>query len=102
VVCEKGGKPYVDLQGDYIDETTMLSAGVEFMTKSREAREMHLDGAKGTILFAFPMTTDIAKAFDIETDTTGLMIGMRCDDDAMLSKFKSGQYTGFSIGGFGG
>jgi hypothetical protein len=51
-------------------------------------------------VFAFPMTTDIAKAFGVETKTTGLMIGLKPDNNAMLAKFKSGELTGFSIGGF--
>jgi hypothetical protein len=62
---------------------------------------MHVGDAKGRILFAFPLTTDIAEAFGIDADTTGLMIAMKPDDPSMLSKFRDGTYTGFSIGGFG-
>ena len=54
---------------------------------------------KGTVLFALPLTSEIAKALDIETKKTGLIIAVKPDAD-MLAKFKSGELTGFSIGGF--
>ncbi len=46
-----------------------------------------------------PLTEDIAKAFGIDTKTTGLMIAMKPDSDDMLAKFRNGELTGFSIGG---
>lgn len=101
IVCKKGGEDYFDLHGDHITEEAMLKAATDFMENSRTAKEMHSGGTRGTIVFAWPMTTDIAKAFNIETDTTGLMIAMRPDEE-MLAKFKSGELTGFSIGGYRG
>jgi Putative phage serine protease XkdF len=99
IVCKRDGKDYFDLQGDHIPEDAMLGAAVEFMLQSRAAKEMHAGDVNGKILFAWPLTTDIAKAFGIETATTGLMIAMKPDDPAMLAKFRDGTYTGFSIGG---
>jgi hypothetical protein len=40
-----------------------------------------------------------AKAFGVETKTTGLMIAIKPDSDDMLAKFRDGTLTGFSIGG---
>lgn len=99
IVCKKDGADYFDLQEDCIPEASMLSAAVDFMQNSRVAKEMHAGEASGTVLFAFPLTEDIAKAFGIETKTTGLMIAMKPDSDDILGKFKDGVYTGFSIGG---
>ena len=45
------------------------------------------------------MTTDIAKAFGLDTEKTGLMIAVRPEKE-MLAKFRDGTYTGFSIGGW--
>lgn len=101
IVCEKDGEPYFDLHGDHIPEDAMLKASLDFMENSRTAKEMHTGEKRGSIVFAWPMTADIAKAFEIETNTTGLMIAMRPDEE-MLEKFKSGDLTGFSIGGFRG
>ena len=99
IVCKEVGEPYFDKQGDHIPEDSMLEAALDFMENSRLAREMHAGDGKGSVVFAWPMTEDIAKAFGIATDTTGLMIAMRPSDDAMLEKFRDGTYTGFSIGG---
>ena len=99
VICKEQGEPYFDTQGDHIPEDAMLKAALDFMENSRLAKEMHVGGGKGAVVFAWPMTEDVAKAFGILTNTTGLMIAMRPSNDAMLEKFRNGTYTGFSIGG---
>jgi hypothetical protein len=99
IVCKQDGEDYFDVQGDHIPEDAMLGAAVDFMQNSRVAKEMHAGDSKGSVLFAFPLTTEIAKSFGIETQTTGLMIAMKPNDADMLAKFKSGELTGFSIGG---
>lgn len=98
IICKKDGAEYFDLQGDHIPEDAMLTAAVDFMAQSRMAKEMHEGDAAGSILFAMPLTTDIAKAFGVDTKTTGLMIAMK-PNAAVLGKFRDGTYTGFSIGG---
>ena len=99
IISNMDGKAYYDLQSDHIPEDAMLKASTDFMSGARMAKEMHAGDEAGTVLFAFPMTTDIAKAFSVETKTTGLMVAMRPAPD-MLAKFKDGTYTGFSIGGY--
>ncbi len=103
IVCKIDGRPYVDLQGEHIPEDVMLKAAVDYMGDDRAVKEMHVgpDLIGGKVLFAFPVTTEIAKAFDIPTAKTGLIIGMKPNDDGVLAKFRSGEYTGFSIGGSG-
>lgn len=98
IVCTEDGEPYFDLQGDHIPEDAMLKAALDFMEHSRIAKEMHEGDQAGTVVFAFPMTEDIAKAFGILTKRTGLMIAIRPNAD-MLQKFQLGELTGFSIGG---
>ena len=99
IVCKVNGEEYYDLQGDHIPEDSMLKAATEFMQNSREARTMHTEERTGDVVFAFPLTTEVAKAFGIETKTTGLMIGMKPDDPDVLEKARNGEFTGFSIGG---
>ena len=105
IVCKKDGCDYFDLQDDHIPEESMLSALVDFMQNSRVAKEMHSGDEIGPIIFAFPLTTDIAKAFEIETKKTGAMIAMKPYSSDMLAKFRPGDdgsppvLTGFSIGG---
>ncbi len=102
IVCKQDGEPYFDTQGDHIPEAAMLNAATDFMIHSRMAKDMH--GGEdsvlpGSVVFAFPMTTDVAKAFGFPEDQTGLLIAMKPENDEILNKFKTGEYTGFSIGG---
>lgn len=103
IVCKVDGQEYFDLQGDHITESAMLEAATDFMQNSRIAKDMHIAGSKGelpgSVVFAFPLTTSIAKAFGITTNQTGLLVGMKPGSDEVLNKFKTGEYTGFSIGG---
>jgi len=98
LVCKIEGEDYYDLQGDHVPEESMLKAAAGFMLNSRVAGEMHRAEA-GTMVFAWPMTTDIAAAMGVTTKQTGLMIAMKPTDPEVLAKFKDGTYTGFSIGG---
>lgn len=98
MVCSKNGEPYIDSQDDFIPERAMLNASLKFMGSTpRTSGDMH-NKADGKVVFAFPLTAEIAKALDIETQTTGLLIAMKPSAE-VLNKFKSGEYTGFSIGG---
>ncbi len=99
IICKEAGVEYFDLQDDHAPEDAMLEAALDFMESSQVAKEMHDGDSIGQILFAFPLTTDIAKAFGLQTETTGLMIAMKPSSDEVLEKFRSGEYTGFSIGG---
>lgn len=100
IICKQDGEDHFDLQGDHIPEDAMLEAATDFMLHSRVIKDMHQgDPLPGSIVFAFPMTTDVAKAFGIETTQTGLMIAMKPEDETVLEKFRTGEYTGFSIGG---
>lgn len=98
IVCKQDGDAYFDTQGDHIPEDSMLAALADFMQHSRVAKDMHEGDEIGPIVFAWPLTTEIAKAMGIETSTTGLMIAMKPPAD-ILAKFRNGDYTGFSIGG---
>lgn len=100
IVCKERGEDYFDLQGDNIPEDVMLKAAADFMENSRVADDMHDGEAMGTVVFAFPLTDEIAKALDIQTERTGLLIAMK-PSPAVFEKFLDGTYTGFSIGGSG-
>lgn len=99
MVCTEDGEDYYDSQDDHIPEAAMLKAATDFMGSSRVLGDMHQKAEGGTVLFAFPLTADVAKSFGIECKTTGLMIGVKPANEATLEKFRSGEYTGFSIGG---
>lgn len=104
MVSKVGGEDYYDLQDDHIPENALLEASIDFMQGDRTAGDMHAsdgDGVKkaGTVVFAFPLITEAAKALGVTTKQTGLIIGVKIDDDEVLKRVKDGTYTGFSIGG---
>ena len=101
IVCCEKGEPYFDLQEDHIPEDAMLKSATDFMLNSRRAKSMHEGPDAGSIVFAFPLTEDVKKAFGIECEKTGLMIAMKPEPE-MLEDFRSGKLKGFSIGGFRG
>ncbi len=99
IISKIEGEDYVDVQGDHIPEDAMLKAATDFMLEARVGKTMHEGGKTGDIVFAFPLTTEIAKSLDIETKQTGLLIGFKPSDEETLQKLKDGELRGFSIGG---
>ncbi len=94
------GRDYYDLHGDTITPD-FIKACAEFMEGSRAVDEMHDGNAIGKTVFGMPMTPEIAKAFfGFEVDTVGFMVAIKPGADA-LAKFKSGEYSGVSIAGWG-
>jgi len=105
VICAIDDEPYYDVQKDHVPEDDLIEPSMDFMLNSRVQGDMHArteEGEvvdKGTVVFCFPMTREVAKAFGIQTRVTGLMIAIKPDTPEILQKFKDGDYTGFSIGG---
>lgn len=106
IVCKVNGEDYYDLNIDHdgkrvpehITEPAMMKGAFNFMKSDRVGNDMHAGPDSGTYVFAFPLTTEIAKAMKIDCPTTGLMVAY-APEPHVLSKFKSGEYTGFSIEG---
>lgn len=99
MVCKIDGEDHFDLQGHHIPEDTMLRVLTKFMEQGSVAKEMHSGEAIGKYVFAFPMTTDIAKSLGITVKQTGALVAMKPDNESTLQKFRDGTFTGFSIGG---
>lgn len=100
IVCQDGGRPYVDSQGDEVPDGAMLAATTDFMQHRRTAKVMHAGAAVGEIVHSFPLTTEIAKAMGIDPKgRSGWMIAMKPRSAEVLRKFRDGTYSGFSIGG---
>lgn len=106
IVCKVKGEDYYDLNIDHdgqrvpehITEPAMLKGAADFMQSDRVGNEMHDGPDVGQFVFAFPMTTEIAKALGIQTETTGLLVAYKAPPD-VLAKFRDGTYKGFSIEG---
>ena len=91
--------PYIDLQNDEIPEDVAELAAKGFAESSRVAKEMHQGDQIGEVIFVFPLTEENAEAMDIQATKSGVMVGMRVDDDEVWEKFTTGEYRAFSIGG---
>ncbi len=92
------GSDYYDLQGDSV--TDFVKAAADFMEGARAVDTMHDGKQSGSVVFAMPMTPEIAKAFGVDTKQSGLMVAIKPSPDD-LAKFKSGEFTGVSIAGLG-
>jgi len=98
VITEKG-EPVVDTQGDIITSEELIKAVNDFMEDDRTGKLMHSGDKAGTIIHSFPITNDIAKALGLDTDREGWIVGYKPNDPNVIEKVKSGELTGFSIGG---
>lgn len=91
---------HYDTQGHHIPEEVMLKAATDFALNSRASKDMHKGETVQTAVFNFPMTEEIAKALGITIEKSGWLIALKPTPE-ILAKYKSGEYTGFSIGGTG-
>jgi len=101
-VSTEDGKLLVDTQGDSIEPIEMEKMATDFMLNSRDAKVMHKGDNVGQFVHSFPLTNDIMKAFDIYSDREGWLVAMKPDNPEIMKAYKSGKYTGFSIGGKAG
>jgi len=105
IVCKENGEDYFDTQDEHIPEPVMLEAAFK-AAPTLVGADMHVwkddktPITTGDIHFMFPLTTDIAEAMGLKTETTGLMIAYKPHTEEILKKFQSGEYTGFSVGGY--
>jgi len=101
-VSTEDGKLLVDTQGDSIEPIEMEKMATDFMLNSRNAKVMHKGENVGQFVHSFPLTNDIMKAFDIYSDREGWIVAMKPDTAEVMKAYKSGEYSGFSIGGKAG
>lgn len=101
-VSTEDGKLLVDTQGDSIEPIEMEKMATDFMLNSRNAKVMHKGENVGQFVHSFPLTNDIMKAFDIYSDREGWIVAMKPNDENVMKAYKSGEYSGFSIGGKAG
>ena len=101
-VSTEDGELLVDTQGDSIEPIEMEKMATDFMATSRNAKVMHKGEVVGQFIHSLPLTKELMKAFDIYSDREGWIVGMRPSTDELWKAYKSGTYTGFSIGGKAG
>ena len=98
-VSTEDGELVVDTQGDTITPVEMEKMANDFMAGVRKAKAMHEGPKIGEFIHSFPMTKELMKAFDIHSDREGWIVAAKIYDDNVWEAIKSGEMTGFSIGG---
>ena len=105
-ICTEGGEDHHDTQEDNIPVGEMLKATADFMRDSRVMDANHQREQTGDVVFAMPMTKQIASAYNMDLpknddgrDVEGFMMCVKPHSDEELQKFKNGTYTGFSLDG---
>ena len=104
-ICKVDGEDFYDSDNEHYPEDAMLADTTEFAKSRRVACTMHARDSGGApvqdggVVHTVPLTTEIAKALDIQTSRTGLLVALAPDDPATIEKARSGEFTGFSIGG---
>ena len=107
IVYKENGEPALDQQCDHIREDARHGAARDLMQNSQLAGDMRpRDGdgqpiEAGTVVFAWRLTDGASEPFNIEFNSTGLIISMH-PDAYMLERYRSGELTGPSINGSGG
>ena len=102
-ISTEDGELYYDEHDEHASEAELLKGALDFVENWQVVGEEHTgDGhtvdLHGTAPFVFPLLADIAKALEIETPRTGILVGFKPDAETM-QKFASGVLTGFSMGG---
>lgn len=97
-------KRYFDKHGDHIPMNAQINAMCKFMMDARVGKGMHQGDDIADVLFAMPIDQDFLDGFglqfsDIAKAKEGMAIAWKPRNRADLEKFKSGEWTGFSIGG---
>lgn len=97
IICTENGEEYFDSDNQHIPVPVMMKAVVDWASSAQLTGEMHA-AESGAAVFHMPWSNEIAKAFGMETPWEGFMVAYRPTPE-VLEKFKSGAYTGFSVGG---
>ena len=99
-VVTKGGEEIFDTDNQSFGVEETFDAWLEFAKGERVMLQMHGGESRGTIAFIYPAFDDVMKSLGFESiGQEGFIVGAYIEDDETLAKFKSGEFTGFSIGG---
>lgn len=103
-VAKRDGELLVDSQGDSIEPDVLRDAVHEFMKGSRTLGVMHFRKADGTPVSGGQIVEMAVFAGDfrppgMDPNIDALWIVAKVDDDFAWARVKSGDFSGFSIGG---
>lgn len=100
-VCEKGGEPVFDREGDMIPPDELEKAAYDFVLNARVAGEVHMRKGVGDLVESIMFTVEKQEALGIDLGMVGWWGGFKVTDDTVWKSIKDGDYPMFSIGGSG-
>jgi len=100
IITSIDGVPYTDLQGDEVQEQDLLKTVVGFMEAGAPTDTNHNREADGRVVLSWVFDAETNKAMDVTARKHGWATGLKVSPET-FAKFKSGEYTGFSIDGTG-
>lgn len=106
MICKEHGEDFYDSDNQCFDEHGMLEATTDFAKSGRGMAYMHARDADGNpiqvgeAIHSFPLTSEIAKALEIEPRYTGWLVAVQPHSEEILEKARNGELNGFSIGGY--
>lgn len=100
-VITEGGVPVVDVQDDMITPDELVKCTTDFMVDERVGNTDHVGGQTHMVIHSLPLTYELAKAFGIQTDNEGWLVGLRVDDEPTMQRVDVGDLIALSIEGSG-
>ncbi len=94
------GEDYYDTDNQHISSDMMLKATTGFMQSERVSNDSHTTSDIGQVIHSFPLSKEIAESMGVVSKINGWMVAVKPSAE-ILEKFKSGEYTGFSVEGKG-
>jgi len=90
----------VDSQGDIISADEIEKAAHRFLVKSRIVGDRHSKKAKAEVVESYIAPMDFEWGGQ-KVKKGSWILGVHISDDRLWNAVKKGEYTGFSVGGFG-
>jgi len=117
-ICEIGGRPITDTQGDIISDITLEDAAYDFVLVARKGGEMHETNDDGSVrgvgrliesvVFTKEKQQAMLKSLQdqgihavLDLDCVAWWGGMKIDSDETWAKVKTGHLRAWSLGGRG-
>lgn len=95
------GSPHYDTDNQTFDDNDMLiDSWLDFMESGGQLNCNHDSQQIGKVVFAFPVTPDIADSLGLTCPQYGVIVGAKITDPTTQQAYASGQLSGFSVGGF--
>ena len=98
-VCKEAGEEVIDHSGDVIAPEELEKAAHQFVVDCRIGKVMHAGETQAEMVESVFFSEELQKALGIDLGKVGWFIGMRIDDEELMTKIEKGELSMFSIGG---